>query len=186
MKHALMSVDAGETSGLAFMILDSAERHPLVALSVAQMAVEHKPRAPWDQDYVDAAMKLDRLWRQFRRLASSKFQIPPDNHRLAIEDFILRPLKDSSRSTLSPVYLAMAWQGIRRIRKQDATPIIWIPPDAQGLFPQDSLKAAQLWIAGQQHARSAVIQGVVAARKLGYAGILAPREARIDPVRKAI
>jgi hypothetical protein len=196
MKHAIFSFDPGSTTGVAMMLFSQGKvitlknPHPLKRLSVFELPVNSLTKLPGDtmtSKYERAALILYQAWLHFRYLAKHTYDIPPENHILVIEDYLLKPTTGSTkREALSPVYVASTFQGIRMgqalayehfgFGKTSIPPINWSSPSNKAAVDDARLRRAWVWIRGKQHGRDAVRHGMLKAMRMNYHGVLGRHE----------
>lgn len=195
MKHAIFSLDPGSTTGIAMAIFDQPNRpqplkeaNPLKRISVHELSIKNipTPRPPkrtHTSQYETAAMILYHSWLHFRYLAKHHYGVEPEYHELVIEDYLIKPTPGSTkREALSPVYISMAFQGIRLGQAlayerhgfgQTHIPRInWSVPANKSQVEDARLRRAGLWLRGRPHGRDAVRHLMLHAMRLGYHGVL--------------
>lgn len=184
-RHAIFSIDPGKTTGLALLLCE--HRAPGVThFSTFQIGTEQRPTDhSWVTGYERQALILYQAWTKFRRTALYQYDVPPANHVLVSEDFIVKPTMGSTkREALSPVFISMLLQGIRMgeafmyeqhgLGPASLPPMRWSSPSQKSMASDARLRRAGFWVRGQEHSRSALRHGLLTAMKLGYAGVLSP------------
>jgi hypothetical protein len=159
--RGIFAVDPGESTGVAWGILN--EKHRGTALeAVAQRMYSSSLTLTGTEP--EQIRDLYAFWTGFKKSCVQAHQMLPETIDLVIEDFVLFPGEKPGRSTTTPERIAWGFEGYRmamfdhwRARwPKHYTPISWQKSGGAKRFStQAILKAADAWVVGKEHERSA-------------------------------
>jgi len=158
--RAIFAVDPGESTGVAWGILDETA---YTALDAVKGRIEADSRTLLGPER-DQIVQLYHLWTKFKRHAVQTCLLEPDWIDLVIEDFVLFPGERPGKVTTIAERIAWGFEGYRMAMRDSyrkALPkhyneIIWQKSGAAHRFKQRKiLENAAAWIVGKEHERSA-------------------------------
>jgi len=158
--RAVFCVDPGESTGVAWGILDETAYTSLEAVRERQLSASVTLTGP----EAEQIRELYHLWTGFKRMAVNIGRLDPTSVDLVIEDFVLFPGEKPGRSTTAPERVAWGFEGYRmamrdsyrRSLPKHYSKIIWQKSGAAHRFKgREILKKADAWVVGKEHERSA-------------------------------
>lgn len=158
--RGIFCVDPGESTGVAFGIVDTSS---YTALEAVANRLESGSETLTGSE-AEQARALYHLWTKFKRKCVNVNLLDPDRVDLVIEDFVLFPGEKPGKSTTVPERVAWCLEGYRmamadswrRSLPKHYNEIIWQKSGAAHRFKnQEILKKADAWVVGRDHERSA-------------------------------
>ena len=159
--RAIFCVDPGESTGVAWAILDETAR---TAIEAVRNRIERDSRTLVGPER-DQIRQLYHMWTTFKRKAVNVGLLDPEKVDLVVEDFVLYPGERPGRATTTPERIAWGFEGYRMAMSDSwrkslpkhYNEIIWQKSGAAHTFSRRTiLEAADAWIVGKQHERSAL------------------------------
>ena len=164
MTRAIFSVDPGESTGVAWAVLNDGRN----TMALSSMASRSHSASKTLSGPVSAQIReLYWLWVMFKRRAVNDLRIKPEDVDLVFEEFVLRPGATPGRSTTAPERVAWGFEGYRmshadlyrergRALPKHYTEINWqLASSAARFNNQQILKQLDAWVVGKEHERSA-------------------------------
>lgn len=157
--RGIFTIDPGESTGMAWGIINTKAKYAYEAVK-ARIDGGSKTIKGIEQDQIRA---IYWEWTRFKRNCVQARLLDPEKVDLVIEDYVLFPGEKPGKATTTPERIAWGFEGYRMARFDNwhisgrhYTPVAWQSPGAAYRFKKrDILRAADAWIVGQEHERSA-------------------------------
>lgn len=148
---AVFAIDPGTTTGIAWLLGPASAEDVPGVVRRADLYGSSLVRG----NQLAQARDLARRWQAFRRHAAFDMGIPPDQHQLVIEDFILIKFNSSEKTGIDPVRMTAAFLGYRAGQAdydelhggviRDVEPIYQSPSDAMTFATDRRLRRWGMW-----------------------------------------